>query len=231
MVKPHITIAIDGHSACGKSTLAKDLAKRLGYLFVDSGAMYRAVTLYFIRHNIDIDDAGQVETALESISVGFERDASGTRTTLNGEDVEEDIRSLAVSNLVSPVAALSPVRKAMVAQQRARGANTGIVMDGRDIGTVVFPNAPLKLFITAELDERVRRRLADLKARGIEATHSEIRENILERDHIDSSRHDSPLRKADDAVLLDNTALSKPEQLQIALDLAEVRLHSQAKKS
>ena len=224
MTEPFITIAIDGLSSCGKSTLARDLASRLGYTYVDSGAMYRAVALFFLDEGIDIDDTHTIEAKLSDISIHFEKTESGTHTILNGVDVEKAIRTIEVSNLVSPVAAISAVRKELVSQQRALREKGGIVMDGRDIGTVVFPDAELKLFVTAKTSERVRRRKADLKARGIDASEVEIAHNISERDRIDSTREDSPLRQAEDAVLIDNTNLTRDEQLEVALDLARKKI-------
>lgn len=215
-----IIIAIDGYSSCGKSTLAKALASRLHYAYVDSGAMYRAVTLYFLRNSIDLEDNHQVLQALDNIHIHFERHPSGNRTFLNGEDVEEQIRVMEVSEWVSPVAAISAVRRAMVVQQQAMGKRKGIVMDGRDIGTVVFPQAELKLFITAETEERVRRRYLELTAKGIAISMDAVRNNLIERDHIDSTRADSPLRQAEDAIVIDNTHLTPEAQLEKAQALA-----------
>ncbi|MTB49516.1 (d)CMP kinase [Lewinella sp. W8] len=203
---PRYTIAIDGYSACGKSTLARAMARRLGYRYVDTGAMYRMVTLQFLRDGVDIEDDGAVAGAVESLEVDF---TPGTnRALLCGEDVEEEIRGLAVSNFVSPVAALPRVRAAMRTLQRQWGADGGVVMDGRDIGTVIFPNADLKIFVTADLETRVDRRLAELTSAGRSATREAVKQNLLERDHIDSTRDDSPLRQAEDAVELDNSELS-----------------------
>ncbi|MGB3546535.1 MAG: (d)CMP kinase [Saprospiraceae bacterium] len=216
----NIVIAIDGFSACGKSTLAKALAHRLGYGYVDTGAMYRAVTLYFIRHSIDEKNEVAVADALRDIHITFQADPErGNRTLLNGEDVEDEIRQLAVARRVSPVAAVSAVRRAMVAQQRRLGAAKGIVMDGRDIGTVVFPEAELKLFVTASEEERTRRRYTELTEQGRDVTLAEVAENLRERDTIDSTRADSPLRRADDAVVIDNTTLTPEEQLERAIML------------
>ncbi len=224
MTEPHITIAIDGLSSCGKSTLARDLAQELGYKYIDSGAMYRAVTLYFLHNSVSLDDPVAVTTALADIRIGFIKTPKGDHVTLNGIDVEKQIRTLEVSDLVSPVAAISAVRRRLVELQQEMGRSGGIVMDGRDIGTVVFPQAELKLFITAETSERVRRRKADLRNRGIDATEEDILQNIEERDRIDSTRADSPLRQAPDAVLIDNTHLSRKEQLQMALELVRTRI-------
>ncbi len=209
-------IAIDGYSSCGKSTLARALAKQLGYIYVDSGAMYRAATLYFLRKKVDWNDPTAVAQALQHIAIRFKHipEEGRTHTLLNGEDVEEEIREMDVSRAVSPVATISAVRRAMVEQQRALGQEANVVMDGRDIGTVVFPNADLKIFLTADTNERVRRRYQELIANGKEVTQDDIRQNLLERDRIDSSRADSPLRRADDAILLNNTHLTEAEQLQ-----------------
>lgn len=221
---PKITIAIDGYSSCGKSTLAHGLAKRLHYLHVDSGAMYRAVTLYFIRHGIDINDEAAVADALKRISIhlGFENE--NQVTWLNEENVESSIREPEVNELVSNVSTLSLVRKEMVSQQQRMGERKGLVMDGRDIGTVVFPDAELKLFLTAELEVRVERRWLELQSKGLEISHDEVRKNLLLRDHIDSTRLDSPLRQAEDATVIDTSYLSESEQLQIAYDLARAAL-------
>lgn len=216
-----ITIAIDGFSSCGKSTLAKALAKALQYAYVDSGAMYRAVTLYFLQNKLDYNDPAAVEYALKEIEIHFERIDGSNHTFLNGHDVETEIRDMQVSEHVSPVSTISAVRKAMVQQQKMLGHKKGLVMDGRDIGTVVFPLAELKLFLVADIDVRTSRRHLELAAKGIDASWEEIQKNLSERDRIDSSRADSPLRKAEDAVIIDNTLLSEEEQLQIALELVQ----------
>ncbi len=200
------TIAIDGYSACGKSTLARAMARQLGYRFIDTGAMYRMVTLHFLREGIDIEDEGAVAGALAGLKVDFV--PGSNEALLNEENVETEIRGKAVSDFVSPVATVSAVRRWVVPQQRALGAAGGVVMDGRDIGTVVFPDADLKLFVTANMDVRTNRRLAELAAKGIPATRTEVAANLARRDHIDSTRADSPLRQADDAVVLDNSSLS-----------------------
>lgn len=215
-----IIIAIDGHSSCGKSTLAKGLAKALDYAYGDSGAMYRAVTLYFLDHAVDYADSDAVARALEQIDLHFERINGQNHTFLNGKDVEKAIREMRVSEHVSPVSAIPAVRRAMVRQQQAMGARRGIVMDGRDIGTVVFPDAELKIFLTADVDVRTSRRHLELAAKGIDAEWDDIRQNIEERDYIDSHRADSPLRKSPDAIVIDNTLLSEQEQLEQALVLA-----------
>ncbi|MEM9928466.1 MAG: (d)CMP kinase [Bacteroidota bacterium] len=203
------TIAIDGYSACGKSTLARAMARQLGYRFIDTGAMYRMVTLYFLREGVDIEDKGEVAGALQGLTVDFVPGSNDA--LLNGENVEAEIRSPAVSDFVSPVAAVSAVRRWVVPQQRAMGEAGGIVMDGRDIGTVVFPDADLKLFVTASMEVRTDRRLAELAGKGIATTREEVAANLAERDHIDSSREDSPLRQAEGAIVIDNSDLSLDE--------------------
>ena len=214
-----IIIAIDGHSSCGKSTLAKALAQRLGYVYVDTGAMYRAVTLYCLQHQVALDNPAAVAEALAHIHIDLQVVGGENRTFLNGADVEEAIRSMEISRLVSHVSALPAVRRAMVQQQQAIGARKGVVMDGRDIGTVVFPAAELKLFLTASPEVRSRRRYEELLAKGTSASLAEVHNNLAERDHIDSTRADSPLRRAADAVEIDNTLLSREEQLEKAYAL------------
>ena len=219
-----ITIAIDGHSSCGKSTMAKDLAKEVGYVYVDTGAMYRSVTLYALRHGLFRDDDSIDTEALEQqmpdihISFKFNPETGRPDTYLNGEYVENEIRSLEVSNHVSPVAAIPFVRTAMVAQQQQMGKDKGVVMDGRDIGTTVFPDAELKVFVTASAQVRAQRRFDELKAKGMPADFDDILKNVEERDYIDSHREVSPLRKADDALELDNSNMTIPEQKQWLLD-------------
>ncbi len=222
-----IIIAIDGPSASGKSTLAKDLAAQLGYAYVDSGAMYRAVTLFFLQQHISIHNLEMVQHALEHIHIRFERDERGNRTLLNGKDVEDAIRQMEVSEMVSPVSAIPAVRVAMVQQQQAMGKQKGIVMDGRDIGTVVFPQAELKFFVTAALETRAQRRYAELIKKNQQVSFEEVLENLRERDHIDSTRAISPLQKAEDAFNIDNTQLNREEQLKLALELAHSKLHTQ----
>ena len=218
-----ITIAIDGHSSCGKSTMAKDLAREVGYVYVDTGAMYRSVTLYALRNGLFTDD-GINEEALRqqmaNIQISFKFNAETGRpdTYLNGELVEHDIRTMEVSNHVSPIATLGFVREAMVAQQQPMGKDKGVVMDGRDIGTVVFPDAELKVFVTASAKVRAQRRYDELKAKGMEADFDEILKNVEERDYIDSHREVSPLRKADDAIELDNSNMTIAEQKQWLMD-------------
>lgn len=215
-----ITIAIDGFSSCGKSTLARDLAKALGYAYVDSGAMYRAVTLYFLENEIDYADPTAVRRALPLIQIQFRHQNNGNHTFLNGEDVEEKIRTMEVSQHVSPVAAISQVRKAMVAQQQALGREKGIVMDGRDIGTVVFPEAELKIFLKASPAVRAQRRYEELLKKGWDISKEEVKKNLAERDHIDSTRADSPLKQAEDAIVVDNSLLTPQEQLEYVMRLA-----------
>lgn len=214
-----IIIAIDGFSSCGKSTLAKALAKKLHYAYVDTGAMYRAVTLFFLNNNVDINDRTEVLKALSEIEIHFERTPKGNHVFLNGQDVELEIRTMRVAEMVSPVATISSVRRAMVAQQQSMGKRKGIVMDGRDIGTVVFPKAELKVFLTAETDIRTQRRFDELKAKAQDVSFEEVKNNLSERDLIDSNRADSPLRQAEDAILIDNSFLTPEQQLQKVLDL------------
>lgn len=208
-----IVIAIDGHSSCGKSTLARDLAKEFNYVFVDSGAMYRAVTLYLIENQIPINDHSLVTEALSSINISFRsNNQSAQDIFLNGRECNNDIRTKLVTDNVSPVATISSVRKFLVDQQRIYGNNKAIVMDGRDIGSVVFPEAELKLFLTASIDVRTNRRYKELQAKGMSISIEEIRANLIDRDRIDSSRKDSPLLIAEEAIVLDNSYLNKEEQ-------------------
>lgn len=218
-----IIIAIDGYSSCGKSTLAKALAAKLGYAYLDSGAMYRAVTLYFQHHHIPIDDELAIAEALEKIHIEFQYNPilKQNETWLNGESIENAIRTLEVSNAVSPVATIKSVRQAMVALQRKAGQNKGIVMDGRDIGTNVFPQAELKIFMTADPEVRAIRRYEELLAKGEKHSLEAIRQNLSERDRIDTSRAENPLRQATDAVVLDNSALTPEQQLAWALNLVK----------
>ncbi|MBQ8457731.1 MAG: (d)CMP kinase [Prevotella sp.] len=218
-----ITIAIDGHSSCGKSTMAKDLAREVGYVYVDTGAMYRSVTLFALRNGLFTADGineEELRKRMAEIHIAFKFNAEAGRpdTYLNGELVEKEIRSMEVSNHVSPIATLGFVREAMVAQQQQMGKDKGVVMDGRDIGTTVFPNAELKVFVTASAEVRAQRRYDELKAKGMEANYEEILKNVQERDYIDSHREVSPLRKADDAIELDNSNMTIPEQKQWLLD-------------
>ncbi len=212
-----ITIAIDGLSSCGKSTMAKDLARKIGYVYVDTGAMYRAVTLYAIRHQLFEGTAintEELERQMDDIHISFKFNAETKKpdTYLNGELVEKEIRGMEVSNLVSPIATIPFVRTAMVRQQQQMGEEKGIVMDGRDIGTVVFPDAELKIFVTASAEVRAQRRYDELKAKGMEGDYEEILKNVQERDYIDSHREVAPLRPADDAILLDNSNLTIDDQ-------------------
>lgn len=221
-----ITIAIDGYSSCGKSTMAKDLAREIGYIYIDSGAMYRAVTLYSLRNGFFTAQGINTEAlkaALPNIHISFQLNPETQRpmTFLNGENVEEAIRTMKVSSHVSPIATLGFVREALVKQQQEMGNAKGIVMDGRDIGTVVFPNAELKIFVTASAEIRAQRRYDELKAKGQEASYKEILANVQERDYIDQHREVSPLRQADDAILLDNSHLSIAEQKQWLADKFE----------
>ena len=212
-----IVIAIDGFSSCGKSTMAKGLAKRIGYIYIDSGAMYRAVTLYCINHNLidgNLIDENSLKKQMQNIHIEFKINTQSGRpeTWLNGKNVEQEIRSMQVSNLVSPVSALKFVRTAMTTQQQALGKAKGIVMDGRDIGTTVFPHAELKIFVTASAETRAKRRLDELKAKGENISYQEVLKNVQERDYIDQNRRESPLKKADDAILLDNSNMTLEEQ-------------------
>lgn len=217
-----IIIAIDGFSSCGKSTLAKALATKLEYVFIDTGAMYRAIALYFKRNNIDLANLTAVNKALAQIELHFQYNPVTLKSDmyLNGENVELIIREMSISNIVSEVAANSAVRNFAVAQQQAMGVHKGIVMDGRDIGTVVFPNAALKIFVTADPAIRAERRFLELKAVNPEITMEEVAENLQHRDLIDSTREHSPLRQAEDAVVLDNSNISREEQFNLALKWA-----------
>jgi cytidylate kinase len=230
MSEKKITIAVDGFSSCGKSTLAKQLAAKLGYVYIDTGAMYRAVTLYALRNNMVVDeelDTQQLISRLGDISIHFELNENGElQTFLNGANVEREIRRIYVSQWVSPVAAVPEVRHVMVAQQQKMGEAKGVVMDGRDIGTTVFPNAELKIFVTADVDVRAQRRYDEMLSKGEPADMDEVKQNLQERDRIDQSRAESPLRKADDAVVLDNSHITREEQLQVAYDWAMERIKS-----
>jgi cytidylate kinase len=219
-----IIIAVNGFSSCGKSTLAKSLAQHFHYAYIDSGAMYRATTLFFLRHQISLEDEAAIREALERIDIQFQREKGVNTTFLNGENVEAEIRDIQVSSNVSEVAAISTVRRSMVRIQRAAGRQKGIVMDGRDIGTVVFPEAELKIFLTASLEERIKRRVLQLRKQGKNISKEDIKKNLQHRDHIDSTRSDSPLLQAKDAVLIDNSNLSEPEQLAMAIALAKQRM-------
>jgi CMP/dCMP kinase len=227
---PPLTIAIDGYSSCGKSTLAKQVAKALGYVFVDSGAMYRAVTLYFIEHSVDLEDDAQVHAALEKISITFENLEGKNTTFLNGVNVENEIRSLLVSNLVSEVSTVSAIRRKLVDLQRNLAGTKGIVMDGRDIGTVVFPNADIKFFLTADPMVRAQRRYDELLVKNQQADIHEVIENLAHRDEIDENREDSPLRQAADAILLDNTHFSISDQFDFVMDIIQKKIALSAQK-
>ena len=220
-----IIITIDGWSSCGKSTLAKQLAAQLGYIYVDSGAMYRAITLYFLRNHVNWTDVKQVKKALQEITLEFAFNESSQRSEmwLNGENVEYVIRDLVVAEKVSEVAAIKEVRDFAVAQQQAMGKGKGIVMDGRDIGTVVFPKAELKIFMTADNAVRVERRFKELFEKNPNTTIEEVKTNLEMRDYIDSHREVSPLRQADDAVVLDNTNLTEEQQFKKAMQLVNSR--------
>ncbi len=216
-----IIIAIDGNSGCGKSSTAKVIARELQYIYIDTGAMYRAVTLFFIKHSIDLKNHADIAEALKQVDISFEYNITTGKneTYLNGKNVEHDIRQMNVSNLVSPVSEISAVRKKLVEQQRRMGQARGVVMDGRDIGTVVFPDAELKIFMTASLEVRAERRRLELLEKGTMVDLSDVIENLRNRDHIDSSREDSPLKKAVDAVEIDTSNLTFDEQVQKILVL------------
>ena len=218
-----IIVTIDGWSSCGKSTLAKQLAKELGYVYIDSGAMYRAITLYFLRNHIDWTDTTEVNNALENIHIEFEfnQKSQQSEIILNGENVEYLIRDLVIAEKVSDVAAIREVRTFAVAQQQKMGEKKGVVMDGRDIGTTVFPDAELKIFMTADIAVRVERRFKEMFEKNPNITIEEVKTNLQMRDYIDSHREVSPLRKAENAVEIDNTNLTMDEQLNIALSLAQ----------
>ncbi len=214
-----INIAIDGYSSCGKGTLAKELAQALGYVFIDSGAMYRAVTLYMMRLGVDVADEAAVERALEGVEVGFlNKGDQPAEVTLNGISVESEIRTIEVASKVSEVAKIDAVRTKMVALQQAIGLQKGVVMDGRDIGTVVFPDAELKIFMTASAAVRAQRRFAELIAKGDDVTLEEIASNLAHRDQIDTNRENSPLTLTGDYRVLDNSELSREAQFSMALD-------------
>jgi cytidylate kinase len=221
-------IAIDGHSSCGKSTVAKDLAKELAYVYIDTGAMYRTVTLVAMRNNLISDgkiDESTLQERLPEVNITFkyQPDEKKNETFLNGESVEEQIRGLEVSNNVSAISAIAFVRKRLVELQQEMGNKGGIVMDGRDIGTVVFPDADLKLFMTASPEIRAQRRYDELTAKGDKVDFEAILENVKQRDHLDSTREESPLKQADDAVVLDNSHLNKEQQLEWIIDVLKER--------
>jgi cytidylate kinase len=229
MTTKKIIVAIDGHSSCGKSTIAKALAAKFGYIFIDSGAMYRAVTLFALRNGLVAGDVVRREELISllpeiQISFRYNPEKQKSDTFLNNENVEDEIRQLPVSQSVSLIAAIPEIRSAMVAQQQEMGKNKGIVMDGRDIGTVVFPEAELKLFVTASPEIRAQRRFDELTAKGEQVSFEDILKNVQERDFIDSTRETSPLRKADDAVVLDNSDMTRDEQLNWAISKVEEKL-------
>jgi cytidylate kinase len=214
----NIVVAIDGYSSCGKSTLAKALAKKLHFVYVDSGAMYRAVTLYFLRNLVDITSEKAVAEALVNIHLDFHARDYETHITLNGEEVSNEIRDMKISEMVSPVSALKKVRTEMVNQQQRMGKTANIVMDGRDIGTTVFPEASLKIFMTADPKVRAERRYKEMIAKGDLISLEEVFENLAHRDFLDTTRTESPLKRAEDAIILDNTELTPEEQLSFALN-------------
>jgi len=222
-----IVITIDGWSSCGKSTLAKQLAKELGYVYVDSGAMYRAITLFFLRTNVDLASKKEIKEALKNISLEFifNSTSGNSEIYLNSENVEYLIRDMFIAEKVSDVAAIKEVREFAVAQQQKMGAKKGIVMDGRDIGTVVFPKAELKLFMTADSAIRVQRRFKELYEKNPNITIEEVKDNLELRDYIDSNREISPLRRAEDAIELDNTNLSESQQFLKAIDMAKEKIY------
>jgi cytidylate kinase len=229
MTEKKIVIAIDGHSSCGKSTLAKSLARELGYIYIDSGAMYRVVTLHALRNGWIVDgqpEREKVIAGVKDLKITFDWDEKTEKNTtfLNGENVEDEIRQLEVSRNVSPISTIAEVRREMVKQQRENGKNKGIVMDGRDIGTVVFPDAELKIFLTASPEIRAQRRYLELKEKDQEVEFDEILKNVEERDSIDSGREVSPLRKADDALVLDNSYLTREEQLRWSLERVKEKM-------
>lgn len=230
MAKPKIIIAIDGYSSCGKSTVAKELAARLGYNYIDSGAMYRAITLYFLRNNVDFKESDEILKALADIHLSFTFNEASNKSEiqLNDENVEHYIRDMIVAEKVSEVAAIKEVRAFATAQQKKLGKKRGIVMDGRDIGTTVFPDAELKIFMTASPEVRVKRRFQELYASNPNITLEEVKHNLEMRDYIDSNRAESPLRQADDAVVLDNSNLTREEQLEKVIGWVDERIAANA---
>ncbi len=223
-METQIIIAVDGFASCGKSTLAKALAKSLDYIYIDTGAMYRAVTLYFLENKVNIKDEPSVMQALDDINIRFQILDKKNTTFLNGKNIEEEIRKMYVSEWVSEVATVSAVRRAMVKQQREMGQQKGVILDGRDIGTVVFPDAKLKFFMTASLEVRTQRRLTELQNQDRSLTPEAVAKNLQHRDHIDSTRDDSPLRQAKDAVVIDNSNITQEEQLAMCLALVNMRI-------
>lgn len=230
MDAPQITIAVDGYSSCGKSTLARQLAHELGYIFIDSGAMYRGVTLFALRNHLIEHGEIHKETLirkLPEIDLAFEMntDTGEPELILNGQNVAQEIRTPEVSSIVSRISTIRQVREKLVEAQRKIGANGGIVMDGRDIGSVVFPHAELKIFVTADIETRTDRRFSELKEKGIQITREEVTDNLTERDLIDSTREVSPLIRAEDAIILDNTHLTREKQLAAVLELVHAKLY------
>jgi len=223
-METQIIIAVDGFASCGKSTLAKALAKALNYIYIDTGAMYRAVTLHFLENKVDIKDEQAVQQALTDINIRFQTLNKKNTAFLNGKNVEDEIRKMYVSEWVSEVAAISAVRRALVKQQREMGQQKGVILDGRDIGTVVFPDAKVKFFMTATLQVRTLRRLAELQGQDKDLTPEVVAQNLQHRDHIDSTRKDSPLRRAQDAVIIDNSNITQEEQLAMCLALIDKRI-------
>lgn len=218
-MRKNLVVAIDGYSSCGKSTLAKALAKKLGFIYIDSGAMYRAVTLYFIRNHVNVNDEAAVKDALQHIELNFHSRDYESHITLNGEEVSEEIRQMPVSENVSEVSAIKLVRTEMVRQQQRMGKSKNIVMDGRDIGTTVFEDAQVKLFMTADPKIRAERRFKELQSKGDTTTSLEdVFENLAHRDYADTTRKESPLIRAEDAIILDNTDITPEEQLEFALN-------------
>ncbi|WP_034923045.1 (d)CMP kinase [Gillisia sp. CAL575] len=225
MTDHKITIAIDGFSSTGKSTVAKQLAKELSYVYVDTGAMYRAITLYAMRKKYITKDTFDEESLIKdlpslNLKFAFEASRGFAAIYLNDENIEDEVRTLEVSQYVSRVAAVSKVRAKLVSQQQLMGLEKGVVMDGRDIGTVVFPNAELKIFMTATAEERAKRRFKEMKEKGQEVSYDEVLKNVEERDHLDTTREDSPLVKADDAIEIDNSSLTLEEQFNTLLNIA-----------
>lgn len=224
-MRKNLVIAIDGYSSCGKSTLAKALAKKLGFIYIDSGAMYRAVTLYFIRNHINVNDPVAVSEALQHIELNFHSRDYQSHITLNGEEVSEEIRQMPVSEYVSEVSANKQIRKEMVKQQQRMGKSKNIVMDGRDIGTTVFEDAQVKFFMTADPKIRAERRFRELQSKGDnKTTLEEVFENLAHRDYADTTRAESPLTRAEDAIILDNTELTESEQLNFAIEMVHQHL-------
>lgn len=217
----HIVIAIDGYSSCGKSTLAKALAKKLHFVYVDSGAMYRAVALYFLRNHVDLHNHEQIVEALKNIHLNFHSRDYETHITLNDDEVSDEIRQMPVSDAVSSISAIREVRKEMVKQQQRMGRSKNIVMDGRDIGTAVFPDATIKIFMTADPKIRAERRYKEIKAKNPDITLEEVFENLAHRDYQDTTREESPLVRAADAIILDNTNLTPEQQLKFAIEKVE----------